>query len=171
MRLILIFLFSICLITCKNKENKSGSGQNAPEPNLQEIKMPAPAMGKLDDAFIKRADAQKSIPDLEDQIWHYTYGLSLKETTPKDNIFKGQWLDLLPKGLYKKGLYRDTTENGRFIYDEATTILEMRSTSGTSTEWKVKVDPSHMILIGTSKYGNNPWQIKLSRRDSLPNKQ
>jgi hypothetical protein len=169
MKPVIIFLLSVCLLTCKNKEKNPGIvSEKAPEPNVQEIKAPAPVMGKLDDAFIKLADAQQDVPDLVDEIWHYTFGLSLKDPTPKENIFKGQWLDLLPKGHYKKGLYKETTEDGRYIYDEKTTLLEMRSTSGTSSEWKVKVDPSHMILIGTSKYGNNPWQIKLSRRDSLP---
>lgn len=156
---------------CKNKEKIDSSTETkAPEPEIQEVKMAAPAMAKLDEAFIKLSDAQKDVPELENKIWHYSFALSLKESTPKDNIYKGQWLDLMPKGHYKKGLFSETTEMGRYIYDENTTLLEMRSTSDTSTEWKVKVDPATMILIGTAKYGNNPWQIKLSRRDSLPNK-
>ncbi len=171
MRLLFIFLLSISLITCKNKEKiDSNSDQNASEPKLEEVKMPAPAMGKLDEAFIKLSDAQKDISEIENKIWHYSFALSLKESAPKDNIYKGQWLDILPKGHYKKGLYEETTEMGRYIYDDKTSLLELRSTSDTSTEWKVKVDPATMILIGTAKYGNNPWQIKLSRRDSLPNK-
>ena len=169
MKLIILFLLSLFLITCKNKEKiESGPLQKALEPNLQEIKLPSPVMAKLDAAFIKLSDAQQDIPELENKKWHYSFALSLKETAPKDNIYKGQWLDILPKGHYKKGLYSEMTETGRFVYDEKTGLLEMRSTSDTSTEWKVKVDPATMILIGTAKYGNNPWQIKLSRRDSLP---
>jgi hypothetical protein len=170
MKLHVILLVCLGLMNCKNKENiPANSEQKTAEPNVEEIKMPAPVMGKLDEAFIKLSDQQKDIPELENQIWHYTYALSLKENPPpKDNIYKGHWLDLQPKGHYKKGLYGETTEIGRFIYNEQSTLLEMRSTSDTSTEWKVKVDPATMLLIGTSKYANNPWQIKLTRRDSLP---
>jgi hypothetical protein len=32
------------------------------------------------------------------------------------------------------------------------------------------VDPDAMLLIGTQKYGNNPWQIKLVRRSAAPSK-
>ncbi len=167
--LALILLFS----QCKNKENASiGTSSQTPTNNkVEEMKIPPPVMGKIDDKFIQLAEKQKDAPDLVNMIWHYTYALSIKEEAPKENIYKGQWLDLLTKGDYKKGLYVETTESGKYIYDEKTGLLELRSTIGTSSEWKVKVDPAHMILIGTSKYGNNPWQIKLSRRDSLPVKE
>lgn len=164
--LTLILLFS----QCKNKEKGqiTGPAPAASSNKIEEMKVPPPVMGKIDDIFIQLAEKQKDVPDLQDEIWHYTYALSIKDAAPKENIYKGQWLDLMPKGDYKKGLYSETNETGKYIYDEKTGLLELRSTIGTSSEWKVKVDPSHMILIGTSKYGNNPWQIKLSRRDSLP---
>ncbi|MBK6546509.1 MAG: hypothetical protein IPO78_07660 [Saprospiraceae bacterium] len=167
----LICSLGMLLICCKNKENKSTEAISGSENSkLEEIKLAPPTMGRIDDQFIQLSQSQKENLDLTNMLWHYSFALSLKEAAPKENIYKGQWLDLLPKGEYKKGLYGETTETGRYIFDEKTTFLELRSTTGTSSEWKVKVDPATMILIGTAKYSNNPWQIKLSRVDTLPGK-
>ncbi len=170
MQIIRIIALLVFFIQCKNKEKlpMQNSAEPAPNHKVEEMKLPPPVMGKIDDKFIQLAEKQKEVPDLSSMIWHYTYALSIKDAAPKENIYKGQWLDLMSKGDYKKGLYSETTETGKYIYDEKSQLLEMRSTIGTSSEWKVKVDPEHMILIGTSKYGNNPWQIKLTRKDSIP---
>jgi hypothetical protein len=168
-KFLVLFVVTISLVNCKNKDKSDMAvNQNVPEPDIKEIKAANPSMNKIDDAFIKLAEGQKDYPDIEDQIWHYTFGLSLKENAPKENLFKGQWLDLQKKGFYIKGIYQDTTEKGRYVYDEKTTLLELRSTRDSSYEWKVKVDPTHMLLIGTARYGNNPWQIKLTRSETLP---
>ncbi len=172
MKTIYFLLLSLIIISCKNKEHNNATiNSDEVNPQIQEVKLMAPPMGKLDEAFIKLADAQKSVPAIEDKLWHYSFVLSLKDATPKENIYKGQWLDLLPNGHYAKGLYNDTLEKGRFIFNEESTLLEMRSEKDTSYEWKIKYDPANMILIGTAKYGNNPWQMKLSRQDKLPVKE
>lgn len=162
-----LILCGLLIFSCKNKENTNAIPANS-EPNLKELKAAAPPMAKLDMAFINQAEAQADVPELTDKIWHYNFALSLKETTPKENIYLGKWIDFLPKGHYQLGLYDKTTETGRFVFDKASSLLEMRSVADTSYEWKVKMDPNTLILIGTSKYGNNPWQMKLIRKDEPP---
>jgi hypothetical protein len=167
-----ILLLCICVFSCKNKEHNNVAHETEEvNPQIQEVATIAPVMAKLDASFIKMADSQKSVSAIEDKVWHYVFALSLKDDTPKENLYKGQWLDFLPNGHYARGIYSDTTEHGRFIYNEENTLLEMRSTKDTCYEWKIKYDPSNMILIGTPKYGNNPWQMKLNRQEKLPAKE
>lgn len=173
MRIVLIiFAVSALQLSCKNNPPASeAAAAKADTAKMEEITLPPPTMGKLDGAFIKLAEEQVIEPNLENKIWHYSFALSLKEETPKDNIYKGHWLDLKPKGEYSKGIYGETTESGRYVFNSKAGLLELRSSDGKSSEWKVKVDPASMIMIGTAKYGNNPWQMKLSRKDSLPVKE
>ncbi len=79
-------------------------------------------------------------------------------------------LDLKQDGSYHKGIFDQTTDSGRFLYTSALKTLELRSERDSSSEWSVRVDPDAMLLIGTQKYGNNPWQIKLVRRSVAPSK-
>lgn len=171
---LLFFLIGISLISCKDNEKPTPN----PEPSAtqeetkeEEIKMPTPSIRKPDTKFIEASRGQQNESSVTDQIWHYVFALSIKDPTPKQNIYEGHWLDLLPDGSFKQGVYQDTTDHGYYTFTKngEEQILEMRSDKGAS-EWKVKTDPAHMLLVGTAKYGNNPWQIKLSREQSLPTK-
>ncbi|MBK8449758.1 MAG: hypothetical protein IPL42_06910 [Saprospiraceae bacterium] len=95
----LICSLGMLLICCKNKENKSTEAISGSENSkLEEIKLAPPTMGRIDDQFIQLSQSQKENLDLTNMLWHYSFALSLKEAAPKENIYKGQWLDLLPKG-------------------------------------------------------------------------
>lgn len=164
----------ICLlaISCKDKEKPTAAepiSQAETAASEQEIKLPAPVINKPDSKFVTAATAQKPDPALTDQIWHYVFALSIKDPTPKENIYEGHWLDLLPDGTFKQGIYQETLDNGYFILTNSggDQLLELRSDKAAS-EWKVKSDPAQMLLVGTAKYGNNPWQIKLKRETALP---
>ncbi len=177
MRLFILFISFLLLSSCKGKTTKPTPPAGIPEttataetPKVETVP-PLPVAHKLPDAsFISSSKSQKYPPLLVDQIWHYSFALSIKDEVPKENLYKGQWLDLLPDGTFKQGLYDATTDSGYFTYNEKDGLLELRSDKA-SSEWKAKFDPTHMILIGTAKYGNNPWQMKLARRASLPKKE
>jgi hypothetical protein len=166
---IALFCLTLFIASCKDKVEPATETTLPEEAVTQEIVPPAPVMNKPDPEFISKSKAQKEKAEVVDQIWHYYFALSIKDPTPKKNIYEGQWLDLQPGGTFARGHYRDTTEKGFYLYtdNEADGLLELRSDTAAS-EWKVKYDPSSMLLIGTAKYGNNPWQIKLKRSDKLP---
>lgn len=166
------FIMVICSLSCKdNKEAVNADSETKTEAEVEEIKMPPAAMNKPDAQFKEAAAKQKINSELTDQIWHYAFALSIKDPTPKENIYEGQWLDLLSDGTFKQGLYQDTTDSGYYLFtdSEQDDLLELRSEKAAS-EWKVKMDPAHLLLVGTAKYGNNPWQIKLKRSALLPEK-
>lgn len=170
MKYIYISLLISLVIACKDKNPKVNTVNSVDPPvQVEEIPLQGAKMLKPDANFIESAKSQKPNADLTDQIWHYSFALSIKEETPKENIYKGHWLDLMPGGVFKKGIYQDTTESGYYIFKEEGAVLELRSEEA-SSEWRIKMDPTNMLLIGTSTFGNNSWQIKLSRRPALPAK-
>lgn len=168
-------LYTTCLILsfiffqCKSEKKKSPI-EAEPE-KLEKLNIPSPASAQVDESFKALAEKNAPNPDLEDGIWHFQVGLSIKEEAPKNNIFEGQWLDLLPGGQFKKGLFSDTTESGYYTFDAKSKIIQLRAmNTKSSSEWKVMVDPDHMVWVGTPTYGNNSWQIKLRRESGLPEK-
>ncbi|MCC6754518.1 MAG: hypothetical protein IT266_11110 [Saprospiraceae bacterium] len=169
---IALFCFTLLIASCKDKAEPAAetAETTGSEPVVtQEVVPPAPVMNKPDPDFISKSKTQKDKAEVVDQVWHYYFALSIKDPTPKKNLYEGQWLDLKPGGTFARGLYQDTTEKGFYLYSDngSEGLLELRSDTAAS-EWKVKYDPSNMLLIGTAKYGNNPWQIKLKRSDKLP---
>ncbi len=121
----------------------------------------------LDPAFQSMAQTQKINLMLTDSIWHFYAGVNLRE--PKPTLYKGDWLDLKEGGDYSRGVFDQTTDEGKYVYDDKSTILELRSSRRDSASaWRVKVDPGALLIIGTEKYKNNPWQIKLNRSSGLP---
>ena len=164
---IYFFLFDACKRDTK-KEVETGVTNEAKLSQSSAVSANSVIFGKLDEAFIKASTGQKVNHDITDSVWHIFFALSLKDEVPKQNIYAGHWLDLLENGEYKKGIYDKTTDSGRYLYTDASKTLELRSTRDSSSEWTVKVDPDAMVLIGTSKYGYNPWQIKLLRKTGQP---
>lgn len=164
---IYLFIFDACKRDVK-KEADTGLTNETKLSQSSAVSTPQVVYGKLDDAFIQASSSQKVNHDITDSVWHIFFALSLKDEVPKQNIYAGHWLDLLENGEYKKGIYDKTTDSGRFLYVESTKTLELRSTRDSSSEWTVKVDPDAMVLIGTAKYGNNPWQMKLLRKTGQP---
>ena len=168
----LLILIGAAFSSCKSdsKADKPAPAPNDETGTVRKIQTTGKIYGKLDEAFIQASKTQKPEPNLTDSIWHIYFALSIAEETPKSNIYQGHWIDLLEDGSYKKGIYSETTDAGRYLYTSAIKTLELRSEKDSSSEWTVKVDPDAMLLVGTQKYGNNPWQIKLLRRSNPPSK-
>lgn len=163
----------VCSISCKkDKPITSSNSTNPSNSSLSEAKVPVNSLVKLrraDEAFIKESSSQKPYNMITDSIWNFYFALSISEPTPKDNLYKGRWIDLRDDGTYQQGEYNLTTDEGRYIYRQDKKNIEFRSTQkDTSSEWTLKVDPDAMVLIGTEKYSNNPWQIKLLRKSGKP---
>lgn len=168
---IAVALLFLAVAACQ-KTQKAETKTAAPAPVTNSNSAAVPSIVKLlkaDEAFIKQATLQKPYPMITDSIWNFYFALSISEPTPKDNIYKGHWLDLKENGQYSKGIYGSTTDMGYYFYDQSKKTVEFRSSmKDTSSEWTVKVDPDAMLLIGTARFNNNPWQIKLLRRSTMP---
>lgn len=102
-------------------------------------------------------------------LWHYNFALSVNET-PNENIYEGYWIDFEDDFSYKKGYYDEVVANGYYYYDNDTKILEIIPEEGDDepSQWSVKTNGEVIILIGTSKFGNNATQIKLVRERNPP---
>ncbi|MFN8281112.1 MAG: hypothetical protein U0V49_12610 [Saprospiraceae bacterium] len=172
LNIVVALLFLVGAACQKAKKAETATVGTSPVPATNSNSTPVPSIVKLlkaDEEFIKQATMQKPYPMITDSIWSFYFALSISEPTPKDNIYKGHWLDLKEDGRYSKGLYGNTTDEGYYFYDQLKKTVEFRSSiKDTSSEWSVKVDPDAMLLIGTARFNNNPWQIKLLRRSSLP---
>lgn len=102
-------------------------------------------------------------------LWHYKFALSVTET-PDKNIYEGYWIDFEDDFSYTKGYYEDVVARGYYDYDNDTKILEIIPEEGDDepSQWNVKTNGEVIILIGTSKFGNNATQIKLVREREKP---
>ncbi len=163
----------IGLISCQKPKKVETPISNANPSSITSANEAAkPSIVKLlkaDKDFIQLAESQKDFPMITDSIWNFYFALSISEKTPSDNIYKGHWLDLKSNGQYSKGIFDHTTDEGYFYYNVGKKTVELRSSQrDSSSEWTVKVDPDAMLLIGTERFNNNPWQIKLLRRSGYP---
>ena len=97
MRLIILSFTLLFLLSCKGKTSKPSQTPAIPEitatattPKVESVP-PQPVAHKLPDAdFISASKSQKFPPLLVDQIWHYSFALSIKDEVPKENLYKGQ---------------------------------------------------------------------------------
>ncbi|MCC6815483.1 MAG: hypothetical protein IT267_03605 [Saprospiraceae bacterium] len=173
---VLFSVSSLLAVSCKNgNKNSINANTNSNLPTLADTKVSKATAGvtvkllKADEAFSKEASAQKPFNMITDSLWHFYFALSISQETPKENIYKGHWLDLKDDGSYQKGEYEQITDEGKYIYHYDNKNIELRSTQkDSSSEWNVKVDPDAMLLIGTDRYNNNSWQIKLIRKSVKP---
>ena len=177
----LLALNVLLIVACKNDNTKTtiptsntptvATKPEMPREGLQTVSQSPPVYGKVDEAFTKLSGSTKAFAMITDSVWHFHVAITMDSPDPV--IFRGgEWLDLLENGEYNSGVYNEVKDQGRLTYDEKTTILEMRSSKrDTSSQWRVKVDPDAMLLIGTSAYRNNPWQFKFNRAFARPNQQ
>lgn len=102
-------------------------------------------------------------------LWHYNFALSVTDT-PTDNIYEGYWLNFEDDFSYEKGYYDQVIAKGEYDYNNDTKILEMIPTEGDDepSQWSIKTNGEVIIMIGTSKYGNNATQIKIVREKERP---
>lgn len=151
-----------------------GSCQNDPKTSDNHESTPAVSTDKTDKkkvspAVLNRDPNRRAWSILTADLWHYNFALSVTET-PKENIYEGYWLDFEDDFSYVKGYYDKVVAKGEYDYNNDTKILEMIPTEGDDepSQWSIKTNGEVIILIGTSKYGNNATQIKLTRERERP---
>lgn len=105
-------------------------------------------------------------------ILHYTGGI-ISGKDPRDEPFKGHWIDLEPNGSFTSGVYGDKTSGGRWAYnhDQKKLALMPDDTSQKPSEWNVMYNENMVVLVGTATYGDNNTQARLERFTELPKQQ
>lgn len=162
--LMLFFVLSAC-------QDDSKSGDTAPvqqDTDKKEIKTSAPRT-YADPSKVFTRENRKAYAIITADLWHFNFALSVTDT-PEDNIYEGYWLDFEDDFSYVKGYYDKVIAKGEYDYDNDSKILEMIPTEGDDepNQWKIKTNGEVIILVGTSKYGNNATQIKLVREKNPP---
>lgn len=105
---------------------------------------------------------------LTNKLFHYNDAVIGKPGTV--NPYAGHWIDLKPDGTYTNGKLQEETGSGRWDYNHAQTLLQLRpnNSNETPSEWKVMHNDDMVVLVGTSTFGNNASQIQWVRRDERP---
>jgi hypothetical protein len=106
---------------------------------------------------------------LTDKLFHYQAAFGGK-STDQGQPYKDEWIDLAPDGTFKAGKLKEQTHTGQWSYnhDNKTLFLRPDSNKFKMSEWKVMFNEQMMVWVGTQTYGNNDTQIKLVRKDGLP---
>lgn len=105
---------------------------------------------------------------LTDQLFHFTASNTVGE---KNDLYAGQWIDLMPDGTYKAGKQKDQTHTGHWDYNAEQKIILLRPDDNKFkiSEWNVMHNNDMVVWVGTQTYGNNATQIQLKRSQNMPN--
>ena len=157
-----LFLFG-CNEDPKPVENESSTQKEQTLSKPVPPKTNAAPVGKPD------PETRRAWSILTVDLWHYDFALSVTET-PDKNIYEGYWIDFEDDFSYVKGYYDKIVAKGYYDYDNDSKILEIIPEEGDDepSQWTVKTNGEVIILIGTSKFGNNATQIKLVRERERP---
>lgn len=162
----MIAIFCTILIFACQDDKQDNTGESSESTSITDQKS-SPI--KKDIKPFKRDPNKRAWSILTADLWHYNFALSVTET-PDRNIFEGYWLDFEDDFTYRKGYYDEVVANGEYDFDLDSKVLEMIPTDGDDepSQWTIKTNGDVIILIGTSKYGNNATQIKLVRERNPP---
>ncbi len=174
------FMASLTLIHCKN-DHQGGQNSNT---NIESAE--TNTNSKVNNSgVIHSDDIQRILPEAQSKgkehndhawamvtadMWHYDFAI-MPDTTPKKNVFEGDWIDFKDDYTYLKGHYQDTTEAGYYIFDfDNDKRLEIIPLSGgeSASSWRLLTNGEVTIMIGTAKYNSKGWQIKLVRAHTKP---
>lgn len=111
----------------------------------------------------------KSYAVAEAGVWEYEFVFDGKEMSPQGEK-AGSWIDFKDDNTYQYGLYNEIQGAGKYNYriDDGQIVMVDDDESVMPQEWNTKSAGDNLILIGTQSYGNNAYQMKLVRRDTIP---
>jgi len=106
-------------------------------------------------------------PIISDGIFEYGFihdGRKMSQSGEHNN----EWLDFKTDQTYEYGKELKTLGGGKYHYEFEKNLLLMldNDKSANPQEWEVKRQNNVMILVGTTVYGNNNFQMKLMQHDS-----
>ena len=178
---LLLSLFVIILISCKNSESSTrptSSGKDLPAikkvadngvfpdtPITVSITNPAAESNNkyshYDVILIK---------DLCNKFWKIDGGINGNNSLTQEEM-DGTWYEFTENGHFTKYKYSKIISTGTYTMDHQG-IMEMTSAkaSDKKSEYQVKFNNDMMIFIGTPKYSDSHFQMRLSRTFTKPKK-
>lgn len=129
-------------------------------------KMRSQALGILDHR-IKNDNQTYAV--IEAGILNYDFIHDGRKISKPDD-YKGDWIDFKADFTYDYGSYDTTHGQGRYHYrtDINQLVMVDNDKNQNPQEWTVKIGGDVLVLVGTSTYKNNAYQMKLSRSDAKP---
>jgi len=128
--------------------------------------MRAQALGILDHRI--KTDNQ-TYAVIEAGILNYDFIHDGRKISKRDD-YLGDWIDFKQDFTYDYGSYDSTSGGGRYHYrtDINQLVMVDNNQNQNPQEWTVKIGGDVLVLVGTSTYKNNAYQMKLTRSDNKP---
>lgn len=107
-------------------------------------------------------------PIITDGVFEYAFIHDGKQMSAS-GAHNNEWLDFKSDLTYTYGKEKKQTGSGKFHYEFEKALLLMIDDDKTVNpqEWEVKRQNNVMIIVGTTVYGNNNFQIKLMNHDNI----
>ncbi len=183
--LILSVIFISVVGSCKNNAAKEHTSGRQKELSTQEIE---PATNHLKEKPIvkerfvdeERATAKNELNDyfkskhkpvlfLSRDYYVVDY-ISNGQEGPKDMIDFGEWYKFNPDFSYNHGFFSEIKDKGKYSYDLNNKLLMMLPDDKKlyPSEWKTLKSGDVIVLIGTARFSNNPFQKHMQNVKEKP---
>ncbi len=85
--------------------------------------------------------------------------LSEGQGPPKDILDLGEWYKFNTDFHYEHGFFDKITDSGKYFVNDKKELLMLPSNKSLApSEWKILNSGDVIVMVGTSKFGNNPIQ-------------
>lgn len=175
MRAIWVFVILVsasCTFSCKSdsaqQENVQQENTSQPQEQQDQANDNGSA-GKTDDQSASKVEGGHDYTFLTKDIFHVDVSI-VSGKDPKEQPYKGVWLDLLPDGSFHYGKFDKTLYSGTWAYNHDMKILAITPNDPNEkrSEWSILANEQMVVLVGTRTYGNNGTQLKLVRSTTFP---
>ena len=160
-RISFIILLSFMIVACNNS---NGSQQN-PISGTTEGGVDQAEKGTAQSILNFRIkESNELFPIIEADTWEYKFVFDGKEMS-KEGAYNGQWIDFKDDNSYVYGNNDQVKGSGRYHFSIDNSILLMvdNDKDKKAQEYEAKFAGDVMVLVGTSTYKDNAFQMKLER--------
>ena len=156
----LILLFVLLIASCKNEGGNVNPINDKPKEGFNRAEK-GTAASILEFRLKEEPDI---IPIIEADTWEYKFVFD-GNAMSKEGDYDGQWIDFKQDNSYMYGEKDKVKGSGRYHYSFDTSILLMvdNDPNKKAQEYEAKFAGDVMVLVGTSTYKDNAYQMKLER--------
>lgn len=89
---------------------------------------------------------------------------------PKDLIDLGEWYKFETDFTYQHGFFKKIMDEGKYAYDidKGKLLMLPNKNNQFPSEWKLMHSGEIIVLVGTAKFGNNPFQKHMQNIEKQP---
>ncbi len=155
--------------TTKTTDINPNKKEDEAQPIIKErfIKDDRATATKEVDNFIK--NSPKPIIFLTNDYYVVDY-ISDGKHKPKDMLDFGEWYRFEKNFTYEHGFFDEVKDNGKYTYDNLKKVLLMlpKDKKLFPSEWRILNSGDIVVLVGTSKFSNNPLQKHMQNVKEKP---